>query len=57
MISWLTTNDYETGVINPLSIVLVMSKLSELSAKGLSYIINNSEARSIFWMTEWILFL
>ena len=31
--------DYETGVIIPLTIVLVVSKLSELSAKGFSYTI------------------
>ena len=29
-----------------------MSKLSELSARGLSYTINKEEAKSIFWITK-----
>ena len=34
-----------------------MSKLSELSARGAFIYYKKKEAKSIFWMTEWILFL
>ena len=53
---WLTINEYETGVIILLTIVLAVSQLLELSAKGLSYTINKTEVRSVFRMIEWILF-
>ena len=39
-----------------LTIVLAVSQLLELSAKGLSYTINKTEVRSVFRMIEWILF-
>lgn len=48
----ITINDYETGVIIPLTIVLAVSQLLELSAQGLSYTINKTEVRSVFQMIE-----